>query len=106
MALSGHRGAVTIYEADLIDSIGPLTFLKPLTVVVEVTQGRVVIADDVFLRYGVGTTPDEALASYVADLIQYYEAVEKSAAIYPEDARLLQAMRDTFVFRAEPWHPA
>jgi hypothetical protein len=70
-----------------------LSFLRPLTVLVEKAEDQIVISDDVFLRYGAGKTQAEALQDYLDDLVQYYQLVEANAAEFSEDAQLLQAMR-------------
>jgi len=55
--------------------------------------GSWIVAEDVFLVYGVGETPEEALRDYLASLVEYYHLVETGAQQDEHDKRELDRLR-------------
>ena len=53
---------------------------QPLLLVLELDDdGTFVISDEVFARYGAGSTPQSAYEDYINDLTNYYDIIAESA---------------------------
>lgn len=59
---------------------------KPIQVAIELDpEGGIVISDNIFLVFGIGTNTDEAIQDYLTSLAEYYDLLADNILVNPED---------------------
>jgi len=86
-----HQFDVASIQAYLIGEISKdLEVSQPLEITIEQDEDNsFIVSDDIFLVYGDGGNPSEAIRDYVASLIKYFQLIEKSAETNEFDKALL-----------------
>lgn len=90
--------SVSIQHVDLVGAILPdfrVRHTFPVSLVRD-DDGSYIASDPVFLVYGTGSTPFEAIDDFVVALKEYYDIVAEQAADNPEDSKLLAQLNVHF----------
>jgi len=78
-----------------------LFIIQPLQVNIEQDEdGTYIVSDDLFLVYGNGDNKSDAMGDYTISLVEFYQLIEKNAAVNPFDQKLLANLQ--FYIKPKP----